>query len=292
MLKIFRLLFFLVNIVVILALLVLHFMLKEHSFITSLYYYTFPLPIIIGIVLSFSVLLKKKQRKYNIILAMILLLVWLTRSFRIHFADTITNSDLEVVFWNASRDNGFKEAFKENEALPDVLVLVENERSQVTTFQLQYPDYHFMCFEKEEMGIFSKDSIRVLSKETSKFKSTIIHFKTNGVNFYAVDVQGSPDVPRSWELGFVNRIIKETPNTVVLGDFNVPYESRYLEQIKATYNHAFNEGGNGFMETWMFGFPLLSLDHIWVSEDLQVVKTQKINTRISDHSMVKTFIRK
>ena len=41
-----------------------------------------------------------------------------------------------------------------------------------------------------------------------------------------------------------------------------------------------------------WNIPLLSLDHIWVAKDLEVIKTEKIGTFKSDHSMVKTFIRK
>ena len=65
-----------------------------------------------------------------------------------------------------------------------------------------------------------------------------------------------------------------------------------LNKIKSTFNHAFNEKGNGFRETWFWNLPLLSLDHIWVSKDLKILKTQKINTFKSDHCMLKTYVRK
>ena len=116
--------------------------------------------------------------------------------------------------------------------------------------------------------------------------------KTYNINFYAVDVSGSMDVPREWELTFVNEYVEQKTQTILLGDFNVPFESKFLDSIKNNFNHAFNEKGNGFRETWFWNIPLLSLDHIWVSKDLKVLKTKKIRTFKSDHNMPKTVIKK
>ncbi|MFG6685161.1 hypothetical protein ACGK9U_01160 [Mariniflexile sp. HNIBRBA6329] len=96
----------------------LYFVLKERSFLDFLRYYTFTLPIIIAIVLLRSIFLTK--RKFNLILAAILSIIWLGRSFKIHFPEAIESTDLEVVFWNVSRDNGFEEAFSENNGIPVV----------------------------------------------------------------------------------------------------------------------------------------------------------------------------
>ncbi|MDO7172018.1 endonuclease/exonuclease/phosphatase family protein [Mariniflexile sp. AS56] len=235
-----------------------------------------------------SVFLKK--RKYHVIVASVLLVIWLGRSFKIHIPESVKDSDLEVVFWNASRDNGFEEAFNESSSIPDVLVLVESEKVRVKLLQLKYPNYYFYKL-RNGITIFSKTAIQIENEITSNYKSTVINFKTQGINFYAVDVTGSPDVPRTWELDFVNKIIKKQEKTILLGDFNVPFESKTLKEIKANFNHAFNEKGNGFRETWFWNIPLLSLDHIWVSKDLNILKTQKISTFKSDHSMLKTYIK-
>ena len=289
MIKIFKFLYWIINIVIISVLLYIHFVLKESSFSGALYFYMFPLPIIIGIVLFLSVFLNK--RRYNLILAGILFVIWLGRSFKIHFPETVSNTDLEIVFWNASRDNGFQEAINLSKNIPDVLVLVESKPNNFEELQLKYPDYFFYKSENE-IFIFSKTPVLIERIETSNYDTTIINFKTNGVNFYAVDVTGSPDVPRTWELDFVNKLIKNNQNTIVLGDFNVPFESKNLKKFKVNFNHAFNKKGNGFRETWFWNLPLLSLDHIWVSKDLKILKTQKINTFKSDHCMLKTYIKR
>lgn len=258
---------------------------------SSLYFYTFPLPVIILLVLLFSIVLTKQWRRYNLIIASLLLLTWLSRSFKIHIPDTISKQDLEVVFWNASRDNTFEEAFKENGNIPDVLVLVESPKNNLQSFKQQYPNDYYYKSDKE-LFIFSKTPLDIKSENISKYGTTVINFRTAGINFYVVDATGSPDVPRKWELTYINKSIKEKSNTIVLGDFNTPYESSYLKQLKTDFNQAFNKKGNGFRETWFYNLPLLSLDHIWVSKDLKILKTEKIHMFKSDHNMLKTFIKR
>ena len=290
MLKIFRALYLFLNIAIILALLLIHFVYKENSYQSSLLYYTFPLPVIILAILFLSIFLKRKFRKLNLLLAALLLIVWISRSFKINFSEDITETDLEVVFWNASHYRNFNEAFNVNKGIPDVMVMVEGCKNNIKKLQLEFPEYYFHL-PGEEIAIFSKALINNIEVKKGDFGTTVINFKVYGIDFYAVDGSASLDVPRAWGLSFVDSQIKNKENTVILGDFNVPYESKYLDKMKTDYNHAFNEKGNGFRETWFLNMPFLSLDHIWVSKDLKILKTEKISTFKSDHSMLKTYIR-
>lgn len=289
--KILKAFFFILNIASISILLVIHFVLKEGSYKASLLFYTFPLPVIIFIILVLSVFTIKQLRKYNVILALLLLLIWCSRSFKINISEDLKETDLEVVFWNASRKRNFNDLFNENNAIPDVAVLVEYNQASLTKTKLKYPDYHFYNYPIKEIGIFSKTPISIKKIMPSKYQSTVINFEIKGINFYAVDISGSIDVPRSWELKFVEKAVTKTKKTIVLGDFNVPLESKYLNSFKTNFKHAFVEKGNGFIETWFWNLPLLSLDHIWVSKDLKIIKTKKLGTFKSDHSLVKTYVR-
>ena len=291
MLKIIKILYLLVNSVIIIALLSIHFVLKESSYQNSLLFYTFPLPVIIAIVLCLTIFLSKTFRKYNLLLAGALLLFWLGRSFKIHIPEEINESDIEVVFWNASHERNLEDAFDISGNIPDVFVLVEHGKYSVDRLQLKYSDYYFYK-SINGISVFSKLPIELIDDISSNYGTNIVKFETYNIKFYAVDVSGSMDVPRAWELGFVNSIIKKQTNTIILGDFNVPFESKFLDSIKNNFNHAFNEKGNGFRETWFWNIPLLSLDHIWVSKDLKVLKTKKIRTFKSDHNMLKTVIKK
>ena len=291
MLKIIKTLYLLVNSVIIIALLSIHFVLKESSYQNSLLFYTFPLPVIIAIVLCLTIFLSKTFRKYNLLLAGALLLFWLGRSFKIHIPEEINESDIEVVFWNASHERNLEDAFDISGNIPDVFVLVEHGKYSVDRLQLKYSDYYFYK-SINGISIFSKLPIELIDDISSNYGTNIVKFETYNINFYAVDVSGSMDVPREWELTFVNEYVEQKTQTILLGDFNVPFESKFLDSIKNNFNHAFNEKGNGFRETWFWNIPLLSLDHIWVSKDLKVLKTKKIGTFKSDHNMLKTVIKK
>ena len=291
MLKIIKTLYLLVNSVIIIALLSIHFVLKESSYQNSLLFYTFPLPVIIAIVLCLTIFLSKTFRKYNLLLAGALLLFWLGRSFKIHIPEEINESDIEVVFWNASHERNLEDAFNISGNIPDVFVLVEHGKYSVDRLQLKYSDYYFYK-SINGISVFSKLPIELIDDISSNYGTNIVNFETYNINFYAVDVSGSMDVPREWELTFVNEYVEQKTQTILLGDFNVPFESKFLDSIKNNFNHAFNEKGNGFRETWFWNIPLLSLDHIWVSKDLKVLKTEKIGTFKSDHNMLKTVIKK
>ncbi|MDC1379270.1 endonuclease/exonuclease/phosphatase family protein [Algibacter sp.] len=219
------------------------------------------------------------------------MIIWLGRSFKIHFPENIVASDLEIVFWNGARGNDFRMAFEENDGIPDVMVLSEINDEDIIGLRDEYSGLYFYKNQRELM-IFSQTPLSIKLDTVSSFSTSVVYFETANTEFYAVDVSGSTDVPRAWELGFVNSIIKKQTNTIILGDFNVPFESKFLDSIKNNFNHAFNEKGNGFRETWFWNIPLLSLDHIWVSKDLKVLKTEKIGTFKSDHNMLKTFIKK
>ncbi|WP_194766233.1 endonuclease/exonuclease/phosphatase family protein [Tamlana sp. I1] len=271
------------------ALILLHFLIKDASYQMSLWFYPFPLPVIIGIVLGLSIFLGKR-RKYNLIVASVLLLIWLFGSFRFSFAEPIEEADLEVVFWNTSRAHNFKDAMAHYGGLPDIMVLAEANSQGFTQLQAKYPNYSFYKSTRE-LSIFSKSPMKIISDATSNYNTSVVHFKASNIDFFAIDVTGSKDVPRQWELDYVNEHIKYGNKTVVLGDFNLPYESLYFKVIKAHFKHWFSSKGKGFRETWPWGLPLLSLDHIWVSKDLELLDSKKLNSLESDHEMIKTVIK-
>ena len=202
---------------------------------------------------------------------------------RIKFTRT---SQLQQVFFDViASDNSVL-----NPTPIEMFDISDNLFSAQFELEREYPNYYFYMSGKE-MAIFSKTPIKIIRTHTSTSNSNLINLKINNLNFYAIDVQGDQDAPRKKELGFIEKLITKKENTIILGDFNAPYESKFLDKIKTNFNHAFNEKGNGFRETWFWNIPLLSLDHIWISQDLGILKTKKTGTFKSDHNMIKTYIR-
>lgn len=292
MLKFIKTLLQRINFMVIIGLLLIHFILKENNYVFSLLYYTFPLPVIIIIIVFLSLFLKKKIRTYNLIIALVLLGIWFGRSFKINASETIHETDIEVVFWNATHKREFKHVFEKTEKIPDLIVLVEYHAEELEATKLKLPDCFYYWHEDSEIGVFSKKPIDVKKVFISEDETVVINFTSNGINFYAVDVASSMNVFRKNQIAFVQECVASDKKTIILGDFNTPLESKFLKDIENNFSHVLNEKGNGFRETWFWNLPLLSLDHIWVSKDLKILNAEKIATFKSDHTMIKTVIRK
>ncbi len=281
-----------INCVIIILLLLIHFVFREMNHYFSLLFYAFPLPVIICITLSFVFTLKGKLKYYNLILTFILLAIWCNRSLHITATNSIKENDTEIVFWNATHKREFKHVFDACKSLPDLVVLVEYHAEEIGQIKAKHPSAYFYWHEDSEIGVFSKAPISVKEIVVSKHKSVIINFTTQRLNCFAVDVNSSLLVSRQEELAFVNRTILNKQPSIVLGDFNLPYESIFFNTIKANFNHVLTKKGNGFRETWFWNIPLLSLDHIWVSKDLNILNADKMSTWKSDHSMIKTVIQR
>lgn len=273
--------------VVIIVAVMIHFSVKDYFYASAIIFYAFPLPILI-LLIAFSILINKNWRKISILLFIVLSAIWYFKSYVSHHENAV-NEGLEVVVWNAGHNQSFEEAFTENKKIPDVLVLIECNLKSIQETRNTYPNYYFHISE-EEIGIFSKTPLKIISEVTSETNSTVLKFATNNIIFYAVDLTADVFNSRKEELQFVYSNIEYHSNSVVLGDFNTPLESIYFEDFKNNYNHAFSVKGKGFKENWFWNLPLLSLDHIWVCHNLRINKTDKINTWKSDHSMLRTHI--
>lgn len=268
---------------------VIHITIKDYFYLSSLIFYATPLPLIALGILFLLLFVKASTRKYYIVTVLIILGIWVKNSYIQTTSENISEG-FEIVLWNAYRTENFEDAFQENESLPDVMVLIECDEKEYASIQKKYPNYHFQLTE-EAIGIFSKTPIKIHSNTTTKQNVTIVHFSTQNTYFYAIDVTANIKYFREPMLKSVISEIKTEGKTIILGDFNTPFESLFFKNFKKKYQHAFTKKGNGFRETWFWNIPLLSLDHIWVSNDLEILKTEKISTWKSDHSMLRMTLK-
>lgn len=269
--------------------LLIHFTIKDTFYLSSLLFYTTPLPLIVLGLLFLLLFVKASARKYYVMATVVVGAIWFNRSYTSSAEVTIENAT-EVVLWNSYRRANFEDAFSESNSIPDVLVMIEADKENYQKIRENYPNYHFELTNKG-IGIFSKTPIQIHSNIKTEQHVVVVHFSTKNTNFYAIDVSADLRFFRKTMLQSVLSEIKTTEKTIILGDFNTPFESLFFENFKKKYQHAFAEKGNGFQETWFWNLPLLSLDHIWVSRDLEILKTEKIATWKSDHSMLKMYLK-
>jgi vancomycin resistance protein VanJ len=70
---------------------------------------------------------------------------------------------------------------------------------------------------------------------------------------------------------------------VIMGDFNTPIESVFLEPLRDNYLNTIEQGGRGFDCTWPVPCPVLTIDQMWVNQSWKVQSSQLGWTWVSDH---------
>lgn len=78
---------------------------------------------------------------------------------------------------------------------------------------------------------------------------------------------------------------------ILAGDFNSPPTSNLFDLVPAGYQNAFSEAGKGLGNTFINGFPVLRIDHIYVSRRFEVLDASAARTLHSDHRMVVTDLK-
>lgn len=71
-----------------------------------------------------------------------------------------------------------------------------------------------------------------------------------------------------------------------MGDFNTPGDSVWFDKLRERYTNLFKESGTGFLATWPAIAPILDIDHIWLSSQLESSCAWKVMSSTSDHAML------
>jgi hypothetical protein len=200
--------------------------------------------------------------------------------------------EVRVLFWNLCRpEEPFQPLIRMiNELKPDLVSCVEpgfNAAEHLAAYRAALPGYDVQ---------FMPRGILWLSRLPSRYRD---RGKLDGTEAYAifeaelpgrtqrivtVDVHADPKLPRTGQLRESLRFAGDDPRVILMGDFNTPSESVHYEAFRQHMNDALDTAGTGFRETWFWGLPLLSLDHIWLGKDWQILEARKIWTRSSGHA--------
>jgi hypothetical protein len=105
-----------------------------------------------------------------------------------------------------------------------------------------------------------------------------------------VDVRSQPWISREPSLAAILKAAADDPRTIVLGDFNTPPESKWFLPWREQGFTLANDGPRrGFRETWAYGLPLLTLDHIWLGSGWKALRTDRSHHG-SDHLRVSAML--
>lgn len=266
--------------------------------IDSLIVVFFALPMLVLLVLAVFLALFRKGRRLAVVLTILIAGVWCHRSLTWHQPGPGSADEVRLLFWNLNRPEApFKPLIEMIQTLkPDFVACVEpgpNAAQDVEGYKAALPGYDCQ---------FMPRGILWLSRHASRYRArgrldslgayAVFEAQLHGSTqrFVTVDVYGPPLLPRRGQLNEALGFTNHDPKVIVMGDFNTPYESVHFDPFRNDgLQDALTVGGNGFRETWFYGIPLLSLDHIWLGKGWHVLEARKIWKSESDHAAV--FVR-
>ncbi len=290
--------------------LVLQLWLKDRHLALALVFYALPKPCLAGLSLLLFWFGGTRRRKLAAAAFVTITGWWVAASWSSGNAaveaparvdDSKIAEEVTILYWNLCRPHGLdSQAVELVDALkPDIAAFVEpgaNVGELLGEYEKRLPGYR---------AAWMPRGILWLSRPASRHRA---RGKLDDIGAYArfeVNLPGGPfpvvvaDVhpgllrPRSSQLDEVLQHSLGRADAVLVGDFNTPLESVFLDAFRARFTSALEAAGTGFRETWPCGLPLLSLDQVWTGADWQVLEARKIwRLTGSDHAALYVRLRR
>ena len=201
-----------------------------------------------------------------------------------------------VLWWNIGHTHKVPAALHEliRELKPDVIGLAEAENLGAGGFgelKKEHPGYQHAEFNQGVaclvLGSFPAPASRELAPRVTVNVATLTLTRLPGEwKLCLTDIPPAPPFPRTEYLDDIRRLAGNGPRTIIAADFNTPLDSAGFDAWREEYHHGLADctGWRGPLETWGFGIPVLSIDHIWMSRDFSPRTARKEARLFQDHS--------
>ncbi len=276
---------------------------RDEVFGLSIVFYALPLQLLACLTLGLAILEVKHRRRairWAVCTALLCMGV-VFEDWRL-LPDRSENKDLKVVFWNACRlHRGWEGVSAEVRSWDaDVIAMVEaglGERDDLRAqWQAACPGYKvsilgagIVLLTRGESGTATVHEFHQGSR-ARQIQTTVQGHK---LNLVIVDIDANPFRSRDPALGQLIEVVNPlaTEPTLVLGDFNTPSDSALLEPLRPKFSLAFDLAGQGYRATWPIPVPVLAIDQVWASQQIDVTSCKHLWTKASDHRPVALTIR-
>ena len=278
------------------ALLIIHFFIKDRFQWISVLFYGCPLPLII-IFGCFVTLSFWKRKRLFYILSTVLLAISIY--FGAHYYGTEFEKDpsktsSHILFWNAAESQPLPTEIlikHINESNAQIIALVEAlsvSKEDMNILKKAFPYYQFELLQGD-MLIAVKGSIDtiILAPENDYCKYNYIKatIQDKQLSIIIADVQADPLLNKEIPLDMIRKACEKYDVDILVGDFNTPYESVFFKKFKDKYN-SFHPYSIGMSSTWPTPVPVIELDQIWIKKPLQPIKLNKFYYKQSDHHLL------
>lgn len=262
----------------------------------AILFYATPWPVlaILGFVAAALWASRKRFALGCLVVGVICAIVWIVESWERNPQST-DKHDLRVVSWNAEHPR-----FRLPDAIEtarkfdaDILGITETESTEPADAELwraAFPGHTVQTLPGFMLLITRGEVLGRLSGSLGgggNFNLVQLKFGERRLQLVFVEFASNPLHSRRLAHDALRSVLSNLPNepVVVMGDFNTPRESAYLGRLRENLHDAFDVGGNGFAETWPVPVPVLSLDHIFTSKRLRVLRCEH-GWALSDHRPV------
>ena len=288
--------------------LLLQLWLKDHNARWAVFFYGMPKPCLLALsaLLACWPKMSHKRKLPARVVSICLALWWLSSSWCMperlsSFSQNTPSAEpLTILYWNLCRPNGLDQEMVDlvKQTQPDLAVFVEagNAGSVLTKYSEMLPDYRPELMQR---GVMRLSRIKTASERSGVVPRMAAYAQFDlagrGPDFPVIVADIFPHAfhSRKPQIDSVFAQTFKRPDAIVIGDFNTPLESVHLSQFRQHFTEAFEVAGFGFKETWPCGLPLLSIDHIWVGPDWQVMKADKFwRLTGSDHAALLVTVRR
>jgi endonuclease/exonuclease/phosphatase (EEP) superfamily protein YafD len=286
--------------------LVLQLWLKDRDVRWALLFYGMPKPCLAGLALGIAFLSRRRIRQAGLALAcaVAILIWWVSTSWCVPLEAKPNDAqkvEVTVLYWNLCRPPGLDQEMVDlvHELQPHLAAFVEpgpQVSSLLEKYESLLPGYSAQWMPR---GILWLNRVPSGYRERGKLDriGAFARFDVEGFGaafpIVVADVYPHLSYSRRPQLQDVLTQAQGRSDAILLGDFNTPLESVHLTEYRKDFVEAFEVAGSGFKETWPCGLPLLSIDHIWVGADWEVVEARKIwRLTGSDHAALFVKLRR
>ena len=277
--------------------------LKDRHVAWAGFFYAMPKPCLMGLALFLAVYSYPKRRQCLVaFVALIILSAWWgMTSWSSHSppsAAVATKEEVTLLYWNLCRPRKLDQEAVElvKELKPHIAAFVEPGKDLIPllpSYEALLPGYSAAWMPR---GILWLTSVPSRYRERGKLAGigAYARFEVSGLGdpfpVVVADVIPSFFHSREPQLQEVLAHGQNRRDAILVGDFNTPLESVFIKPYRANYTNALEIGGGGFRETWPLRLPLLSIDHLWVGADWEVLEARKVwRLTGSDHAAI--FVR-
>lgn len=216
------------------------------------------------------------------------------RSFRRDDLPAVPADAPVVAVWNAGRALDRKPAAWPELAASDVSAVIECgtfDAAEWQRFTAASPGHDWRRFDGSTMlgvrgRILSHESLGV--HDLFRCHRVRVALRDHGeLTVVVADVRSQPWISREQAMAAILRAAGDDPRAIILGDFNTPPESVWFREWRTRGFSLANDGPRrGFRETWAYGLPLLTLDHVWLAPGWRPLRCERLRLG-SDHLGVK-----